>query len=115
VAGIDLDPSVPGYKKIVIHPRPGKGLTYAKAGYRSICGQIQSGWKIEGNKFTLDVVIPVNTTALVHVPCDEGTPILESGMPVEKSEGILPSGKGEREALYKIGSGIYRFESTLTI
>jgi len=114
-AGIDLDLGVPGYKHIVIHPRPSKGLTYANAGYRSIHGWIRSGWTLKKNRFTLDVRIPANTTAVVHVPQDEGTPVLEGGMPVENSDGIVPSGKGEREAVYRIGSGDYHFESTLTV
>ncbi len=113
-AGIDLDPGIPGYKRIVIHPRPGKGLTYVKAAYPSINGWIRSGWTMKENRFTLEVCIPVNTTALVHVPCDEGTPVLEGGMPAEKAEGIVPFGRGERESIYKVGSGVYQFVSTLT-
>ena len=38
VAGIALDPKVPGYKHILLHPRPGGGLTYAKATYQSLFG-----------------------------------------------------------------------------
>ena len=30
VAGIDLDPEVPGYKRFVLRPRPGGGLTHAR-------------------------------------------------------------------------------------
>src|ERR1700750_2019399 len=40
VAGIDLDPARPGYKHIVVHPRPGGGLTRAKASLRSVHGLI---------------------------------------------------------------------------
>ena len=31
VAGIGLDPDQPGFKHIIIHPRPGGGLTHARA------------------------------------------------------------------------------------
>ena len=43
VAGIDLDPEVPGFRKIAIHPYPDKRLEYAHAQYQSIEGNIASG------------------------------------------------------------------------
>jgi alpha-L-rhamnosidase len=73
VGGIDLDPSVPGYKHIVIRPQPGGGLTHARATLNSPHGVIESAWKIEGDGFHLDVVIPPNATATVRVPFDGGT------------------------------------------
>ena len=66
VAGIR--PAQPGYKRIVIHPRPGGGLTYAKASYQSLYGLIESGWRLDGETFTLEVTIPPNTTATVTAP-----------------------------------------------
>jgi alpha-L-rhamnosidase len=68
IAGINPDPEHPGYKHIIIHPRPGGGLTWAKAEYNSIHGKIRSSWKISNDSFTLDVTIPANTSATVHVP-----------------------------------------------
>ena len=41
----------PAYKRILIAPQPGGGLTWAKVGYRSIQGQIESDWKLEGGRF----------------------------------------------------------------
>src|SRR5215216_5669751 len=56
VAGIDL--GAPGYGQIVIHPRPGGSLTHASAEYDSVRGRISSSWKIEGDRFVLEVLIP---------------------------------------------------------
>ncbi|HET8631741.1 MAG TPA: family 78 glycoside hydrolase catalytic domain, partial [Thermomicrobiales bacterium] len=53
VAGIDTDPERPGYRHIVFHPRPGGGLTYARAELRSPYGPITSHWTIAGDTFTL--------------------------------------------------------------
>src|SRR5215218_7557465 len=44
VAGIDL--GEPGYGHIVIRPRPGGGLTYARGEYDSVRGRISSSWRI---------------------------------------------------------------------
>jgi alpha-L-rhamnosidase len=69
VAGIGLDESRPSYKHIVIKPISGGGLTWARGRYKSVHGVIESSWRIEdGERFKLDVTIPPNTTATVHLP-----------------------------------------------
>lgn len=75
---------MPGYKKIVIKPRPGGPLTHAKAEYQSLYGPIRSEWTLTGGRFVLDVAIPVNTTAVV----------------------LLPDGSRK-----EVGSGTWKFES----
>ncbi|RFM30969.1 family 78 glycoside hydrolase catalytic domain [Chitinophaga silvisoli] len=72
VAGIDMDPSVPGYKKIRIKPQPGGDLTYAKASLETGYGKVGVDWKIKDGKFTMDVEIPANTTAEIFVPATDG-------------------------------------------
>lgn len=75
VAGIR--PGSPGYKNIIIQPQPGGGLTYARASYESLYGRITSSWQIEDNIFSLDVTIPPNTRAKIHLP--DGTKVIEVG------------------------------------
>jgi len=70
VAGINTDSSAVAYKKIVIKPMPGGGLTWAKASFDSVNGRIVSGWKLTGKQLLLDVEIPAGTTAEVFVPGD---------------------------------------------
>ena len=35
VAGLDTDPDMPGFKRILMRPQPGGGLTYAQVEYKS--------------------------------------------------------------------------------
>lgn len=58
----------PGYKKVIIAPKPGGGLTWAKGSYLSAYGRITVDWKITGDKLELKVKLPKGTTAEVHVP-----------------------------------------------
>ncbi|MDH4239767.1 MAG: glycoside hydrolase family 78 protein [Phycisphaerae bacterium] len=109
VAGIDTDG--PGYKRIIIHPQPGGGSSYAKAGYESIHGKIKSFWEIKDGKFTLNVTIPANTTATVYVPAAKPESIAESGIPAAKSEGVKFLRMEAGRAVYEIGSGDYVFVS----
>ncbi|MGH3148487.1 MAG: family 78 glycoside hydrolase catalytic domain [Rubrobacter sp.] len=109
VAGIDLDPRVPGYGRIVIHPRPGGGLTHAKAEYDSVRGRISSAWNIEGDRLGLEVTIPPNTTATVHVPAADGAEVTEGGRPVEEAEGVELLRADTEEVVLSVGSGRYEF------
>lgn len=83
VAGIRLDEAKPGYKHVLIQPRPGGGLTYARASIESMYGRVAAGWEIVDGKLRVKVEIPPNTTATVR----------------------MPGGKAE-----EVGSGIWEFE-----
>ncbi|MCP4612881.1 MAG: family 78 glycoside hydrolase catalytic domain [Planctomycetes bacterium] len=111
VAGIDTDG--PGYKRIIIRPRPGGGLDYAKASYKSINGEIVSDWKIKGGKFTLNVTIPANTTATVYVPAGDIDSVAEGGKLAAKAGDVSLLRVEDDSAVFAVGSGNYRFESKL--
>jgi alpha-L-rhamnosidase len=111
VAGIDLDPEVPAYKRIMIRPHPGGGLEYAKAEHHSIHGKIVSDWKLEKDKLLMDVVIPANTSAFVYVPTKDISQVTESGQPIKEAEGVKFLRMEKGAAVFKVGSGRYIFES----
>lgn len=111
-AGIEQDPQVNGFKKFLLRPYPGGGLSYAGAEYQSIHGQIKSRWQRKDNTLIYEVTIPANTTARVYVPGDPGTPILESGRPVEQAADIKVLGREDQFAVLDVPSGSYQFEST---
>jgi alpha-L-rhamnosidase len=113
VAGIDLDPQTAGYGRIIIRPHPGGGLTHARGEYDSVHGKIVSAWNIEGDRFKLEVTIPPNTTATVHVPVMGDAEISESGKPIEHVEGVKISSMDEGEVVLAVGSGDYEFVGKL--
>jgi len=67
-----IRPAAPGFKKILIQPTVVGDLTWVKAHFDSPYGRIASEWKIEGNQLTMDVTVPVNTTATIVVPGKNG-------------------------------------------
>ncbi|MBB5353192.1 hypothetical protein HNR46_003446 [Haloferula luteola] len=109
LAGISFDPSVPAYKKIVIHPQPGGTITHAHATRQTIQGEIASSWRLYDGGFTLETTIPVNTTAEVYVPAASAEEVQESGKPVEESEGVSFLRLEDGFAVFAVGSGRYRF------
>ena len=113
VAGIDLDPEVPGFRKIAIHPYPDKRLEYAHAQYQSIEGNIASGWMLGGDSLTVNVTIPANTVATVSIPTADNGTVTESGMDAASAEGVKAVSRGGGRAVYEVGSGSYTFKSLM--
>jgi alpha-L-rhamnosidase len=114
VAGIRTDPEKPGYKAIVIHPRPGGGLTSARAEYQSIHGPIATEWSIVGSTFTLKVTIPANTTATVYVPTGNAATVREGNVLASGAAGVKFLRMEGKAAVYSVGSGHYEMSSDLT-
>jgi alpha-L-rhamnosidase len=111
VGGINTDG--PGFQKIIIRPRPGGKLTWARTSYRSIRGEIRTDWKRAGAAMQLKVTIPANTRATVFVPSLADSPVTESGQPADQSPGTRLLRRTDTAAVYAIESGEYSFTSTM--
>ncbi len=96
-----------GFKKIIIAPQPVGDVTWAKASYESIRGKIVSDWKRDGEKFTLKISIPANTTAEVFVPA-------KSADALKKNSGAKFLRMENGCAVFGTGSGEWKFESQFT-
>jgi alpha-L-rhamnosidase len=66
VAG--LAPLEPGYRRIEVRPRPGGGLTSARARLRTPYGLASTSWRIDDGRMMLEAVVPPNTTARIDPP-----------------------------------------------
>ena len=115
LAGICPDETGPGFKKIIIKPAIVGDLTWVKCRYDSIHGTIGSNWKREGDKLTMAVTIPINTTATVHVPAEDAAAVTEGGNTIDKAKGVKFLRMENNAAVYEIGSGSYRFESVVVL
>ena len=103
----------PSYKTIVIQPVIGAELTWAKTSLDSIHGRIASNWKVAGDQLTLEVTIPANTAATVHVPANAEASVTESGTPASQAKGVKFLRTENHAAVYAVGSGTYSFQSLL--
>ncbi|MCF6406416.1 glycoside hydrolase family 78 protein [Chitinophaga filiformis] len=111
-AGIDTKEDAPGYRQIIIRPRPGGSLTQATGTLQTYYGQIKSSWQLQNGQFVLDVEIPANTTATVYMPVKSGGVIMENGKAVSEQKDIRMV-SGDKEQGLEIGSGKYHFTTTL--
>ena len=67
-AGIQLDPSHPGYKHLRLQPQFTSRLSYLKASLESPYGLISSSWHATRHEMIYDVTIPPNSSALLLLP-----------------------------------------------
>jgi alpha-L-rhamnosidase len=111
ITGLDTDPEVPGYKQMVIRPVPGGGLTSAEAELKTYYGRVFSGWKKDGNRFTMQVVIPANTSASVFVPAAKDAEVLEGGKPLSALKEIAVLGRTNTHVQLRLGAGQYQFST----
>ena len=106
LAGIRSDGASPGFKHFVIKPAAVGDLTFAKATYRSIHGDIVSDWRIEGGTFKLSVTVPPGTTATVFVP-GEG--------PIRTQARRSPSTGVSGDRRFDVPAGTHAFETALRV
>jgi alpha-L-rhamnosidase len=93
VAGIEINPTRPGYQHIILRPQPGGGLTHATGKLKTLYGELVSQWKRIDDTFEWKVIIPPNTRATVHLPLKEGSKILLDGQALSGS--VHEFGAGE--------------------
>jgi hypothetical protein len=109
LVGINPHPDAVGFDRIVIRPNLVGDLAWVQGRYQSIRGVIRCNWYVENNRFLLDLDIPPNMVAEVHLPCSSLEKVTESGTPLQKvSEAAFKRMKAGR-AVVEIGSGHYGF------
>ncbi|MBN2118662.1 MAG: glycoside hydrolase family 78 protein [Anaerolineales bacterium] len=111
IGGIDLDPNQPGYKHIVMHPRPGGGLTYAAAELHSMYGTIRSAWTQKNDRFDWKITVPPNTAATIYIPAKDVSYVTESRQPLESANGVTFLRMKDGFAVVCLASGTYNFSS----
>ncbi len=111
LAGIRPDPAHPGFKRFVVRPGLVESVTWVKCHYDSIHGRIESDWKRDGTRLTMNVMIPPNTSATVFVPAKDGAVVTEGGKTIDKVSGVKFLRLESGAAVYEVGSGQYSFSS----
>lgn len=68
IVGITPVAENPGYKFILIAPKPGGGITSASGELETVYGKVKSSWAIVDGVFKLDVIVPPNSNASILLP-----------------------------------------------
>jgi len=119
LAGINIDPSYPGFKRIIIKPCPAGDLKYVSCSVKTVKGTVSSSWIKYGNSLILNVSIPFNTEAKVSIPKMELEKIIvkesrktiwENDSYIDGVEGIKNGEESKDYITFDVGSGMYSFE-----
>ena len=109
LAGIQGDPAGPGFQKIIIKPALVGDLTWVKASYQSIRGEIVSEWTHDAKGLTMNVIIPIGATATIHVPAAQLGLVKEGGQPAVAAPGVKFLRVEDGAVVFAVGSGNYHF------
>ncbi|CAH1192441.1 Alpha-L-rhamnosidase [Paenibacillus allorhizoplanae] len=111
IAGLDMDITLPAFKRIHIEPLfGGNRLAYAKTAHNSLYGRIESGWQVDQGQIQMRVRIPANTTAEVILTGAAIGSVQEGGLPLDISiPGIQNISEAEQGVRVLLGSGDYTF------
>jgi alpha-L-rhamnosidase len=93
VAGIDQTPGSVAYSELLLRPRPGGTLTWARAEQETARGRVACGWSTTDDGITVTVTVPPGTTALLEIPTSDPGSVRENGAPVGSSTVRLTSGR----------------------
>jgi alpha-L-rhamnosidase len=112
IGGIDLDAAAPGYRHARIAPRAGAGLTSASASIETGYGKLSTAWKLEGQRFVLDVAVPANTSAEITMWDARLDDVREGGISLTARDGIRAAHQRGNDVVLDVGSGNYSFAAT---
>lgn len=98
-----------GFEKIIIKPQLIEDLDWAKGSYTSVRGEISCDWKVEEDVFSIQVKIPVNSTAEIWIPLNLNGKTLKHKKPRTIDSKVSLIREDENYAIYKVSSGVYKF------
>ncbi|MCC6352617.1 MAG: family 78 glycoside hydrolase catalytic domain [Verrucomicrobiae bacterium] len=112
LAGIRPDIERPAFKHSIIRPMPAGDLRWVRAHTDTPHGTLRSSWrKQEDGSLQLEIVIPPNTTATLHIPAKDPARVTEGGKPAAESQGLKPLGAKDGCAVFEAVAGSYRFDA----
>lgn len=101
IAGIA--PADPGFRKILVRPRPGGGVTEAQGSFDALYGPVTTHWKTDDEGFRLTLTLPANTTAEVWIPAEKRTQVTHDAAEFLRME--------DGCAVFAAASGTHRFSN----
>ena len=114
LAGIKVGEKA-GFKEFVIKPGlPDKQeLDWVRAEYESNYGTIRSEWKRQGDKISMKITVPPNTSAMVYFPPVDKNSVEEGGKSPDSVDGISWSDENDSQPALRVLAGEYVFTAKM--
>jgi alpha-L-rhamnosidase len=104
-------PNPDGTIRLAVAP-PLRGLARAAGSAPTVAGPVTVAWQRTGRGMTVDLTVPANVTAQVHLPATSTSRVREGGVAAHASPGVVVRSFGDGLAILEVGSGSYRFTSS---
>lgn len=111
LAGLNFDLSRGPEDAIRLEPSLLHGVGSASASHLSPMGMVRIGWRRTGNGALVEASVPPGAEAVLCLP--EGARWLESGKEAARVSGVIDSKQSPEGIVLRLGSGSYRFSTTL--
>jgi alpha-L-rhamnosidase len=108
---LGVDPTGPGYATFDVSP-PRGGLARASGRVPTPRGFITVAWRRQARSgaTALDLTVPTNATATVHLPTTGTKGITEGGKPLLEAAGVRILETDRDHTTLQVGAGSYRFQ-----
>jgi alpha-L-rhamnosidase len=111
LAGMNVDPSQPGYRHIIFRPQPAGDLSFVSYSNETPFGIAATKWTKSNNAFTLDIEVPVGSTATVYVPSAKADDVTENGKKIKDDKTLRFLKTEDGYSVYAVTSGKYSFSA----
>lgn len=109
LAGMSADPKQPGYRHIIFKPQPIDDLDFVNYSNETAFGEAGIRWQNKNDKLSMDITVPVGSTASVYFPTKDASQLKEGGKSLSKIKDLQVLSADDENAIIKIGSGTYHF------
>jgi alpha-L-rhamnosidase len=83
VAGIAPTPEHPGYRHIIVAPRPATTIDWARATVETRLGTVSIDWALRGATLEVDLLVPYGSRAQLDLPTTDRSEIELNGTPFD--------------------------------
>ncbi len=87
VAGLAPDIASPGYRCVIVAPRPDDSITFCNASLDAPQGRVSIAWRVEGETFSAVIDLPFGTTGLFDPPSGPASVVVVDGRRLEGEAG----------------------------
>ena len=112
-AGIDADPTDPGFHTVLLHPNFDARLGSLEYSYECPYGTVRSSWTIAGAAAKWNISIPPNTKARMSVAPARAAAFTIDGEPLARSPKVRRAATRDGMDVYEFSAGPYSLDVAL--
>lgn len=110
LAGMKADPEKPGYRHIIFRPQVVGSLDFVTYKNDTPYGEAGITWRLENAQLSMDITVPIGSTATVYIPASEGDKVTESGSDARLADGVNFLRNEDGYSIFEVQSGSYGFK-----